>query len=286
MQLIDIQKQELMKDNILSEEESERLSEIPLANLPPPEPIPEWFKRRLIEIGGFIPGSLTQPLLRVVWGQDESNCIFAAGQMRMKYPMVVDHVKETTGYILKNLETGVDTYYSIKKAQEKFMSPNGQMTKDINPKTLLLPVIKAYDKEYGWPFWYIEKWISPKHFGTASEWRIEQEAARRQFGFDMIGDFPLKGAYQQLLEVADYNDNNEPCYRSLDEDVLLQVQTIIDYQRRHEKKTQDQYIAEQEKKREDEYDKRFEAIFDDTQMQREKEDIFKHKHSIILTDAD
>src|SRR5688572_27740553 len=101
---------------IASRNNTEGYEDVPSFNFPPPTPKPEWFDRKLLEIGGYVPGT-ELPKYRVVWGMEEKQ--FAMGELRMKYIAIIDTIQTTLGYNIVNTKDGTRKFLNAEKAYAK-----------------------------------------------------------------------------------------------------------------------------------------------------------------------
>ncbi len=208
-----------------SQEEENGYEHIPSFNFPPPTPKPEWFDRKLNEIGGFVdPGTNNIPKYRVVWGMDPELTQFAMGEVHIKYPMIVDTIHTTLGYNVINTKRGTKKFLKPDVAHKLYLDEKtGQLSKNVRPGELLIPVVKEEIRELGTPLWIVEQCVPPEAFGSAEAWESERLLINPenplQF-IDALGDYPSQGAYIHWFDLVDHDENGREMYRELDEGAL------------------------------------------------------------------
>ena len=201
--------------------ENEGYDNVPSFNFPPPTPKPEWFDRKLLEIGGYVPGTET-PKYRVVWGMSEKQ--YAMGELHMKYITIIDTIQTTLGYNVINSRSGARKFVSAKKAIARFQDPHTkEFTRNIRPGELIVPVIKEETREIGLPLWVAEYYMEPEGFGGEEAWEAERwliNPEKPTQYIDVLGAYPKQGAYVEWFQLYDLDDDGKPIYRELDEGAL------------------------------------------------------------------
>lgn len=220
----EFEKQEEQLAEIVKETPAPNLMEIAeehklLSNQRAPDPIPEWFNKALINIGGT--NRFGEPMFKAVYGQTETQ--FAYGQIRLKYPAANVNEEEVTGYDIYNAN-GTVNYVKGSRIPEL-----------LEPGSFMVPRYKRKKLEVGMPFYIIERWQSVSDYfrpvgfhesireGWDKEvrWDIDIESGQR---IDVMGEFPSRGVYLHFFTVKTPDFN----YRPLGEDVLDVVAATLE----------------------------------------------------------
>ena len=216
--LYDAQGQEILDQNEAAEFEN-----IPLFNFPAPTPKPEWFDSKVNEIGGWVDNATkTTPRYRVIWGMDPEIKQFAMGKMRMKYASMTRTTQITLGYNIVNATDPSKTrFVEAKLAHAMYHDPaTGQMTLNVNPGELLVPVIKEEEQELGTPLWIVEQWVPNIALGTKRQWDDERWLTNPENPLqyiDALGEYPDNGVYIHWFDLIDLDEEGHEVYRALDD---------------------------------------------------------------------
>lgn len=209
-------------------EVNDPLQDIPLFNVPPFTPKPEWFDRRVNETFGYADGDRKIPKYRVVWGMDETNLVFAMGKLRMKYPTVMDTIQEVVGYRVYNTVSGQHNDLTVEKAHARYYDHHtNQMTRNVKPYELLSPIMREREIEIGSPWWVVEQFVKPEHIGTRDQWNNERwmmNPFNAKENIDCLGPYPENGCYMQWFDILSADDEGNWEYRPLDESVIDWIQ--------------------------------------------------------------
>ena len=206
---------------IESRNNTEGYEDVPSFNFPPPTPKPEWFDRKLLEIGGYVPGT-EFPKYRVVWGMEEKQ--FAMGELRMKYIAIIDTIQTTLGYNIVNTKNGTRKFLNAEKAYAKFQDPTTkEFTRNVRPGELIMPVVKEETREIGLPLWVAEYYMEPEGFGSEEAWEANRYLVNPENPtqyIDVLGDYPKQGRYIEWFQLFDLDEEGRTTYRDLDEGAL------------------------------------------------------------------
>jgi hypothetical protein len=118
--------------------------------------VPEWFTRKLAELGGT--NRYGEPNLRVVWGQSERK--FACGRSDMpKYPSTFSKVSDTLEFRLRHMETGETQPCT----QGEFLEVKAKCDA-ADPENKHLPEWRKYRRAqwFGIPRLVIEQYVPPE----------------------------------------------------------------------------------------------------------------------------
>lgn len=205
---------------ITAETQDDEIRELPGENLPPPTPKPKWFDDAVNKIGGFVGQASRIPKYRVVWGMDESNMHWAVDKMRMKYPAYVDTI-QTTKAIRICKHGRKERVIPVKDAIDRYYDQaTDSWTRNVEPGSVIVPVIETREVEIGTPLWIVEQFVKPEGFGTPEEWEnnryLTNPENAKQY-IDILGEYPKKGRYIHWFDLVDYDNEGRQQYRELDE---------------------------------------------------------------------
>ena len=217
--LYDAQGQELMTPE---ENETSGFENLPLFNFPAPTSKPDWFDKKVNEIGGWADNATkTTPRYRVVWGMDTEIKQFAMGKMRMKYVSMTKLTQTTLGYNVVNTQTQEKRFIEARLAHAMYQDPKTkQLTANVNPGELLVPVIKEEEDEIGTPLWIVEQWVPSIALGTKKEWEDNRWLSNPEDALqyiDVLGEYPEHGLYIHWFDLIDLDEEGHEIYRELDE---------------------------------------------------------------------
>jgi len=235
--------------------EKSGFEDIPIENFPPPTAKPEWFDAEVNKIGGWVDNATkTTPRYRVEWGMDPKLTQFAMGEMRMKYPTIQDTIITTLGYNIVNAHDPSKTrYVDVKLAHAMYQDPvTKQLTLNVNPGELLVPVEKKEEKVLGTPLWIVEQWVPSIALGTKQEWNdnrwITNPDNALQY-IDCLGPYPETGLYIHWFDLFDFDDEDHEVYRPLDEGAIeiIRANHVANIARRKRMATEDPAKRKQRK---------------------------------------
>lgn len=211
-----------IESTVESKKENEGYDHIPSFNFPPPNPMPDWFPKKLLEIGGYVRGTEI-PKYRVVWGMEEK--VFAMGEAgHMKYITIIDTIQTTIGYNVLNTKTGKRRFMGAQAAINRFQDPHSkQFTRNVRPGELIVPVVKEETREIGLPLWVAEYYMEPEGFGTKESWERDRwmiNPEKKTQYIDVLGPYPSKGAYMEWFQIYAFDEDGNVVYRDLDEGAL------------------------------------------------------------------
>lgn len=229
-------------------------------NKPAPEK-PNWFNQRLKEDLGELEGF---PRYRVVWGQQAQ--AWREGQMRLKYVYAIFAEDRFHGVHVYNWRgTGQVKKLNFKEA-DSYQPRKGE---------IIVPEIEHFKKEIGDPFYWLEFYAPPSFYGTEEEWNkhrwIVTDDGHR---IDLTGQYPAKGRYEPLLRLSMLNDDGTEEYRPLNDNTYDWIASML----KGDKVKLEQALKEQRTK----LDFDAQEIFNDPAINREVENIAKHRVSIIV----
>ncbi len=213
-------------DEIVEERKELDFEDIPIENFDPPTPKPAWFDAKVNEIGGFIDNATkTTPKYRVMWGMDPKNTQFAMGKMRMKYTSITTTIQTTLGYnVVNSFHPEKTRFIEAKLAHAMYQDPvTKQLTLDVSPGELLVPVIKEEEFEFGTPLWIMEQWVPSIALGTPREWEDSRWLTNPENPLqyiDALGPYPETGLYIHWFDLIDFDDDNKEIYRPLDDGAI------------------------------------------------------------------
>jgi hypothetical protein len=197
-----------------------------LKNHPAPH-VPDWFNRKLREIGGVqLDGT---PNLRVVWGQTERK--FACGRERTKYPTTFWAEKADYQFRLRNIETNEITrctYEAFMEVKKKYEATDPDIThfsefkvvREIEwigvPRFIVeqyMPSIMMKDGPANWELNRYGWWFNPET--RKNEWT------------DINGPFPYNGRYEHFLTIKEDNGTRYGRYCPPSQATILSIQEGI-----------------------------------------------------------
>lgn len=259
--------------------ENDGYENIPSMNFPPITPKPEWFDRKLIELGGYVPGTEI-PKYRVVWGMDEKQ--FAMGELHMKYISIIDTIQTTLGYNIIDIKNKKrkPRFMKPQEAHARYMDPlSKQMTRNKEDNVFIVPVVKEETREIGMPLWVAEYYLEPEGFGTPEGWQANRylthpEDPRKSI--DAIGPYPSKGAYVEWFMIYGLDEEGRTIYQELDDNAfeMFRANHVLNEARR--KNMVYDTIEKRQEKRDDKFESDW-AEFD-RELTTEILDVKKNRH--------
>jgi len=169
-------------------------------------------------------------------------------------------------------EAAYSRYYDLK---------TGMMTKNLNNRYLLIPVVERIIEVLGIPRWFIERYKEPSEFGTEEAWEAVRQQEKAEHGIAILPPFPSRGQYGEFLDVCDYDEEGNKIFRELDDSVIAELKFHHEAFMSASRKSSEQKVKESTERSEAHKEKLLNDHIMDSETTAELER--QEKHQVIFT---